>query len=256
MNRIALAILALAHAPASATALPLPACAAQVQMTNVHVARVDRDGALVLAHDVAWLEGIRLVVLDDPSAAIAARTLAEVRRLAMTVPLTLTAAAPLEDRYRRLRVQAFGTVWLQLALLREGLARVAIAPDREACAADFFGAEAEARRAKRGMWAIPRYQVQKAQSVSVSQAGRFELVEGKIKAVSTHGSRTFLDFDRDYRNGLSAVIGPGDRRKFRKARLALKNLTGRDIRIRGIVENFGGRLEIILSSPYQIELPP
>ena len=42
-----------------------------------------------------------------------------------------------------------------MALLERGLARVEIAPDREECAPDFYEAEARARGASLGLWALP-----------------------------------------------------------------------------------------------------
>ena len=36
--------------------------------------------------------------------------------------------------------------------------------------------------------------------------------------------------------------------------VALEDLAGRHIRLRGVIEEFGGRPEIALSNPYQIEI--
>jgi endonuclease YncB( thermonuclease family) len=56
-----------------------------------------------------------------------------------------TTAAPEKDRYGRMRVQGFGKLWLQAALLEQGWARVQIAPDRSECAPDLYEAESRAR---------------------------------------------------------------------------------------------------------------
>jgi hypothetical protein len=72
--------------------------------------------------------------------------------------------------------------------------------------------------------------------------------------VSTHDGRAFLDFSDNYHQGFSATVAPEDRKTFRKAGFALEDLVDRHVRLRGIIELFGGRPEIALSNPYQIEI--
>ena len=168
----------------------------------------------------------------------------------------MTSTPPRQDRYGRIRVQGFDHVWLQTALLERGLARVEIAPDREECAPDLYEAEAKARAASSGLWALPQYAVKQAASLNAGMAGSFQLVEGKVVNVGAHDGRAFLDFRDDYRQGFSATVAPEDRKIFRNAGFVLEDLTGRHVRLRGVVEAFGGRPEIALSNPYQIELVP
>jgi len=171
----------------------------------------------------------------------------------MKETLTLTVTPPERDRYDRLHVQAFGDVWLQTELLKRGLARVSIAPDRQECSPDFYEAEVEARGARRGLWAQPEFAVRQAGSLS-APAGSFQIVEGRVLNVASHDSRMFLDFSLDYRKGFSATIAPEDRKAFRGSDPALEELTGHEIRLRGIVEYFNGRPEIALSNPKQVEI--
>ncbi len=238
-----------------ASAMPLPDCAGDVTIAKAHVARVEPNGTLILndGHP-AILEGIRLPGADRTAGAIAQQALQALRRLAMEAPLALTTAEPRQDRYGRIRVQAFGHVWLQIALLERGLARVEIAPDRDECAPDLYDAERKARTASAGLWALPQYAVKQGSSLSAALAGSFQLVEGKVENVSIHDGRAFLDFNADYRQGFSATVAPEDRKTFRKAGFALEDLAGRHVRLRGVIEEFGGRPEIALSNPYQIEV--
>lgn len=216
---------------------------------------VEKDGTLRLGDGAkAALEGIRLPGADDPLSPVAAKALETLRQLTQGALLTLTAMAPESDRYGRLRVQAFDHVWLAVALLEQGLARVEIAPDRDECAPDLYEAEAKARASYSGLWALPRYAVQDALALSPTLAGRFEVVEGQVENVGVHEGRAFLDFQEDYRRGFSAFIAPEDRKAFRKLGFALEDLVGRRIRLRGVVQNFEGRPEIALSNPYQIEI--
>jgi len=240
--------------PAVALAMPLPDCAGEVVRDNAHIVRVEENGALVLDDgQPALLEGIRLAGADGPGAPIAVQALTVLRTLATKEALVLTSTPPKHDRYGRIRVQAFGTGWLQVELLKRGLARVSVMPDRQECSPDFYDAEIEARDARRGLWALPEYAVRNAASFA-APAGGFQIVHGRIVNVSTHDGRVFLDFSEDYRKGFSAIIAPEDRKLFRNNDPVLEELVGREIRVRGVVEDFNGRREMALSNPRQIEV--
>lgn len=239
--------------PATGLAMPLPDCAGELVGRNVHVARVDPKGVLMLdGGQGALLEGIRLPGADGSAAPVADEALAALRALTKEA-LTLTSTSPKHDRYGRMRVQAFGTAWLQVELLKRGLARVSVMPDRQECSPDFYDAEAEARQARRGLWALPEFAVRNAAPFK-APAGSFQIVQGRIVNVATNDRRVFLDFSPDYRKGFSAIIAPEDRKAFRDSDLILEALVGREIRVRGIVENFNGRWEMSLSNPRQIEI--
>jgi endonuclease YncB( thermonuclease family) len=239
-----------------ARAAGLPDCAGRVEIHQARVVRVEKNGVLVLSDGRAvLLEGIRLP-LDGP---LADAALDQLRDVAMAGPLTLTAVRPKEDRYDRVRVQAFGAAddspWLQMVMLQRGLAEVAIAPDRDECSPDLYEAEQAARQAHAGIWALPAYAIRTAQSVK-SAVGRFAIVEGRIAQVERHGSRVFLDFTSDSRRGFAATIAPEDAKPFRDMDPSLQELAGRRVRLRGVVEDYNGQLEISLSNPAQIELLP
>jgi endonuclease YncB( thermonuclease family) len=255
--RLAVLVLSGVFLAGPALAMPLPDCAGEVAVANAHVVRVEQDGTLILNDGhAAILEGIRLPGLDRPVTPVAGQALDALRQLTVGQKLVLTSTTPQQDRYGRLRAQAFDNTWLQVTLLERGLARVQIAPDREECAPDLYEAEARARSASRGLWALPRYAVRQAVSVAGGMAGSFQLVEGKVANVGIHDGRAFLDFNDDYRQGFSATVAPEDRKAFRAAGFALEDLAGRHVRLRGVIEEFGGRPEIALSNPYQIEIIP
>ncbi len=116
-----------------------------------------------------------------PPLPVAEQALQALRQLAMQAPLVLTSTPPAQDRYGRMRVQAFDHVWLQMALLERGLARVEIAPDREECAPDFYEAEARARAAGlRPLGVAAHMPCKQAAALSAGMAGSFQLVEGKV----------------------------------------------------------------------------
>jgi micrococcal nuclease len=254
MRRLQLLALAGLFWPNAGFAMPLPDCAGDVLIPRAHVARVEKNGALILDNrQIVLLEGIRLPGVDRPTLPVAAQAVATLQMLAMRESLILTSTPPRNDRYGRVRVQAFGTTWLQTELLKHGLARVSIMPDRQECSPDFYEAEIEAREARRGLWALPEFAVKQAGSFS-APAGSFQLVQGRVVNVASHDGRTFLDFSDNYRKGFSAIIAPEDRKAFRNAEPALEDLIGREVRLRGIMEEFNGRWEMALSNPRQIEV--
>src|SRR5215469_8850736 len=129
-------------------AMPLPDCAGDIAVSSAHIVRVEKDGALILADGrAAILEGIRLPGADLPTILPTQEAIGALRQLTVGAPLVLTSTPPRQDRYGRIRVQAFDRVWLQTALLERGLARVEIGPDRSECAPDLYEAEAKARAA-------------------------------------------------------------------------------------------------------------
>ena len=273
---------------AAAYAATIPDCAGEVAIARAHVMRVERNGVLVLNDGRAvLLEGIRLPEEDNRRDA----ALSLLRSLTANAPVTFTATAPKEDRYDRIRAQGFsGRAWLQQVLLEKGLARVAIAPDRNECAPDLYDAEARARGRHAGLWATSANEPRSAETMRArrrdetasaarpaessaaprrdepdvsagSQApsppppvseGSFQLVEGWVTRVTAAGGRIFIDFGNNRRQNFSAIIQPEDRHAFQG--FDLESLEAHRIRIRGIVQVYRGRPEIALSNPAQIEV--
>jgi hypothetical protein len=186
---------------------------------------------------------------DSP--ALAEKALAALRAMAQDSTVNFTVTPPKDDRYDRLRVQGFGRQWLQVALLEQGLARVAISPDRDECAPDLYEAEARARTRHLGIWALIPYRV-RAPAEMKGTIGTFQLVEGQVTNVGQANGRQFIDFDSNGRRIFSAVIAAEDRRAFRD--FDLDSLPAHRIRIRGMVQDYRGRSEIGLSNPAQIEI--
>ena len=274
------AILAAMCPIAAASAATIPDCAGDVTIARAHVVRVERNGVLVLSDGRAVsLEGIRLP--EDDSRRDAA--LALLRDMTVGQSVTFTAMPPKEDRYDRIRAQGFsGRAWLQQALLEKGLARVAIAPDRNECAPDLYEAESRARGRHAGLWASSANEPRQAETMRAPRRdeaaspsrraeapaappraeaasapppvpeGSFQLVEGWVTRVTIAGGRTFIDFGSNGRQNFSAIVQPDDRHAFNG--FDLEGLEAHKIRIRGIVQVYRGRPEIMLSNPAQIEV--
>ena len=105
------------------------------------------------------------------------------------------------DRHGRLLAQAWLAaadstkgVWLQEMLLTQGLARVASTDDARALVPELLRIEAQARAARRGLWADPAYRVRTPADAG-DALDSFQIVEGRVRrppscataAISTSG---------------------------------------------------------------------
>jgi endonuclease YncB( thermonuclease family) len=235
-----------------------PACAGPIEIIHASVPRLDKNDSLILSDGRALhLEGIRLPAgkLDRAPQSFADEARAVIAAMAKTAPLALSSLPPKIDRHNRLRVQAFvGESWIQKVLLDRGLARVSIAPDRTDCAAELFAAEAQARGARRGLWADPAYAVRTASNVE-RDVGTFQIVEGTVLNASVRNGRAYLNFGGDWRTDLTATVDPEDMPNFRALGVDPRSYVGQTIRVRGWLQWHNGP-EIEAANPQGIEVVP
>ena len=245
---------------ASADAAPLPACAPVIEVPAVKVIRVERNGVLVLSDGRAVdVEGILLPAggHDHAPSFLARQAVAVLGDLTRKGSATLAAGQPKEDRYGRLRAQVFflgdeAEPWLQAAMLRRGLARVNIAPDRRECAVALYAAEREARAAHAGIWALSAYAVRTPETLS-GDTGTFQLVEGDVKSAEVRGGRAYLNFGSDWRTDFTVTISTEDIGTFRRAGVDPRSYAGLRVRVRGWIESMNGP-EIEIGTPDAIEV--
>ena len=227
----------------------IPDCAGTPLQGTARLKAVDDSGALILTDGrQVVVEGLRLPHGTDP---LAAKARAAIAALLQNRPLVLAVTAPATDRYGRLRAQIFGEDWLQMDLLKAGMAQVQIASDRSECAPDFYEAETVARAAKAGLWALAANRVRKPEEMK-DAAGLFAIVEGPIAKVGRYDGRLFLDFS----GGFTATAAPEDAKAFRDLDPPVEDWAGKRVRLRGIVQIYAGRPEIALATPWQVELLP
>jgi endonuclease YncB( thermonuclease family) len=160
------------------------------------------------------------------------------------------------DRYGRVvaQVVAPADVWVEAALLRRGLVRVHTARDVAAGAADLLQTEAEARSARRGLWALAAYQVRTPQDLS-RWLDSFQIVAGRIAGSHRSPGRLWLEFAGG-RGGpaLEIAIPSAANRLFRAAKLnPTTALVGADVRVRGWLRWQNGPI-IDVDHPAQIEI--
>jgi endonuclease YncB( thermonuclease family) len=222
------------------------AVAAAVDGDTLHLA----DGRMI---HVAGIEAVKAASDDVPSAPLAQAALAEIARLTGGGVVLAAPAPAAPDRYGRLHADvrlADGRSAAE-ALVAVGLARVRLFPHERTCLAALFAAEARARAARRGQWALPDFAVRRADDPSLlARSGLYELVEGQIAAVGHGKLMVFLDFGRDYRRDFTIGVPTA---MVDQLPLPVDAFTGRRVRVRGVIEESGGPA-IRLGDPDEIEL--
>jgi endonuclease YncB( thermonuclease family) len=242
-----------------ATANPCIAagCAFQVQGEGHVAAVIDaRTFRLQDGRDVS-LAGI------EPATPIADNTAANTDRTAALSAIvagrdvTLRGEDDTPDRYGRQPAFVFpdgSDISVQVALLTQGDALVAPTVTDKDCAATLLAAEAEARRARRGIW-TDSSAIKNTESPGdiLAGIGRFTVVEGKVLSVRQAGATTYLNFGRNWTRDFAVTIPKRALAAYAAAGIVLKSLENRRIRVRGWIEARGGpRIEALRVG--QIEL--
>ena len=252
--RIWLAVAALTCGQALAQ---VPDCAGDVEISDARIMRVEHNGVLVLTDGRALhLEGIRIpnAAQDRAPQALSDQATDALTALAKDQDLVARALWPKEDRYDRVRSQVFAQdgTWLQLELLKRGLARVDIASDRSECAGELFAAEGAARGARLGIWAAPAYAIRTPDTV-VADIGTFQIVEGRVLNAAVTDGRAYLNFGADWKTDFTVTISPDDMKTFRRMGVDPLVYQGKLVRVRGLVQSLNGP-EIELADPRQAEV--
>jgi endonuclease YncB( thermonuclease family) len=186
-----------------------------------------------------------------------ANRMAALSSIAAGHAVTLRGGDDTPDRYGRQPAFVFldsSETSLQAELLAQGAALVAATVTDKECAATLAAAEAEARAAKRGIWADATV-IKNTESPGdiLAGIGRFTLVEGKVLSVRQAGATTYLNFGRNWTRDFAVTIPKRMIPVFEGAGIMLKSLENRRIRVRGWIESHGGpRIEALRVG--QIEL--
>jgi len=242
-----------------ALAGPLPGCARAIELADVRVAAV-KDSALVLADGRKLaLEG---VLMPDGQAGRAPggfrqEALAALSKLSQGRRIVAAAQRPARDRYGRIEAQIFlaqnpDDGWLQVALLKRGLGRVFVTPDRPECARELLAAEGQARDAHAGIWATQAYAVRAPDALSWRDTGTFQIVQGKVVSAAVKNGRAYLDFGADWKNDFTATIAPDGMKLFRARGIDPRTYAGSVVRVRGWVDRYHGP-EIEIAAPEDVE---
>ena len=203
------------------------------------------------------LDGIRVPGNEAPGG-LAARAQAAVARRAGKGPLILIFDQRRRNRHGQLLAQVYvrppgaPEIWLQQILVSAGLARVGGLPENRRAVPALLAAEAEARAARRGLWAFRRFAVLTPEQAA-GRIGSFQLVEGNIVSAKTIRGRTYLNFGADWRQDFTVTLDRAAGRRFKAGGIDPLSLEGRRVRVRGWLKSFNGPM-IELGYPERLEL--
>jgi micrococcal nuclease len=233
-----------------------PGAYGQGEEGTVTVARVLSGNLLELDDGrLVRLAGIRLPAGTDGRAAQdLARAEAALAGLVERRAVRLEPADPPRDRHGRLVAQLWrhDGLWLQGALLEQGLVQVQTRPGETALAAEMAAREQAARSTRTGIWAHGRFAPRPAHQVG-ALVGSFQIVQGHVLRVEPTERYIYLNFGRDWRADFTLRVARSSAPSFRDAGIDLEQLEGQDVEVRGYVLEAGGPL-IELSHPEQIRL--
>jgi endonuclease YncB( thermonuclease family) len=203
------------------------------------------EGRVVAVIDVRTLRlhdgrEVRLAGIEPTAAEKSSRT-AALSAIVANRDVTLSGEDDTPDRYGRQPAFVFlasSDTPVQSQLLAQGEALVSGTVTDKDCAAALLAAEAEARRAKRGIW---------AELLAIKNA------ESPGDILAGIGATTYLNFGRNWTRDFAVTISRRMIGAFEAAGMSLKSLENRKIRVRGWVEARGGpRIELLRVG--QIEL--
>lgn len=130
-------------------------------------------------------------------------------------------------------------IWIQGALIAEGLARVRTTPENAQQASMMLILESGARAAHLGLWANSRNTPLTPENAAEHING-FGLVEGRIYTVAQTRDAIFLNFSTDWKSDFTIGIPTKLRTAFSKRRIDLFTLKGKSVRVRGWIRAYNG----------------
>ena len=215
------------------------------------VTRIENSRTLALDDGrLVRLSGIEWGVPQDGALA-AVRTLLLDRRVALKGQGT-------PDRYGRLHAYVFvsgSETPVQYDILERGLALVDSRTGEKACTAALLSREQAARAAGLGLWRESGYRWHGTDEPAaiLKQRGRFAIVEGKVLSVRESGNTIYVNFGRRWSEDFTVTIAKRNEPRFISGGLAPRSLSGRNVRVRGVIEERAGPW-IEATRPEQFEI--
>ena len=124
-------------------------------------------------------------------------------------------------------------------------------PESVVDAAPLRAAEAQARKAQRGLWSGGG-PVMEAATLPADASG-FAIVRGKVLAVSVKRGNVYVNFGEDWKTDFTLFIDRAHQKDF--AGVDLQGLVGKRLEVRGLLSNYYGPM-IELTHPNQLEIFP
>jgi endonuclease YncB( thermonuclease family) len=148
------------------------------------------------------------------------------------------------DRYGRqnaFAVRAEDGTSIQTELLRAGAALTTGSAIGKDCAAELTAAETLARQTRHGIWAAPDAVKNAAKPGDIlAKLGQFAVIEGKVLSARQSGATYYLNFGRHWVRDFAVIIPRQMIGSLTRDGVDIKALAGRDVRVRGWIEQRGG----------------
>ncbi len=162
--------------------------------------------------------------------------------------VTLHGDGDMPDRYGRQPAYLFldPQTPAQRLLLLQGAALASGRIADAGCRTELIAAEAEARTARRGVWAAGTA-IKNAENSGdiLAGIGHFGLVEGRVVSVRQARATLYLNFGRRWTDDFAVTISRRNAASLEAAGIALKSLQGRRIRVRGVIgRRIGPRMDV------------
>lgn len=156
------------------------------------------------------------------------------------------------DRHGRVLAHLYRDdgIWVQGEMLRTGMARVYTFPDNRALAAEMIALEAEARAARRGIWAHPFYAVRGVEELK-NDIGTFQIVAGRAVDAAKVKGVVYLNFGADWRTDFTLRLDGPALKMFRADGIDPMALKGATVEARGWLRFQNGPM-IEISHPEQL----
>lgn len=242
------------------------ACALMFNLIVITRATADCGGELlgqgrvahvVDAHTLRLADGreIRLTGIVPSSDATAARH--ALTTLVANRDVVLRGDSDTPDRYGRQHAyvaRAEDSASIQVELLRAGAAMTTGAATGKDCATELTAAETLARQMKQGIWAAPGAIKSAAKPGDIlAKLGQFVVIEGKVLSARKSGATFYLNFGRHWVRDFAVIIPRQMIGSLTRDGVDIKTLAGRNVRVRGWIEQRGGP-RIQLRGTGQIEI--
>lgn len=165
------------------------------------------------------------------------------------------------DRYKRALAQVHvlddagaPDIWVQEEMIRLGMGRVYTWPDTYQDTAKLYAAEADARTARRGIWAHDYYKVRGPAPDALAQdVDSFQVVEGIVTSVADIRGTVYVNFGANYKTDFTIVVPKKARKRFKRDGFDPLTLEGARVRVRGWVELKNGPM-MWLDHPQRLEV--
>ncbi len=168
-------------------------------------------------------------------------------------PAQLAVLAEQPDRWGRVAVMPVRDGASALAHL-VAAGHVAVTPDGlpTRCIRALLALEAAPRAAGRGVWAVWPTPAVDAERVRAA-LGRYAVVEGRIRRISTGTAALYLNFDGIAGEDFTVIIPKRSLRRVEASGMTVGAMEGRRVRVRGVVWGSRDRPSMEVTVPEAIE---